>query len=147
MAHRPFHKLAWRFLVSYQIVERKGPAAYRLDLPTTSKIHNVFHISKLKKYWEEPTAQQVLLPSLFEDQHLVLKSISILGKCNILVNDQQVKQVWVRWEMQAAKDATLEDIHNIHTTFLDICFEDKANFKGGSTYCCRHKYGHRYNNP
>ena len=43
-------KLAPQFCGSFSIIERIGPVAYRLALPLTVKVHNVFHVSLLKKY-------------------------------------------------------------------------------------------------
>ena len=44
-------KLSLRFIVPYEILERIGPVAYRLALPSTlAKLHNVFHVSMLRKY-------------------------------------------------------------------------------------------------
>jgi hypothetical protein len=34
----------------FEILERIGPVAYMLALPTSMTIHNVFHVSLLKKY-------------------------------------------------------------------------------------------------
>jgi hypothetical protein len=43
-------KLAPRFIGPYLIIGRIGPAAYRLKLPESmSDIHNVFHVSQLRK--------------------------------------------------------------------------------------------------
>ena len=40
-----------RYIGPFEIVERIGPVAYRLDLPEEfSRVHNVFHISMLRKY-------------------------------------------------------------------------------------------------
>ena len=44
-------KLSPRYIGPFEIVERIGPVAYRLDLSEElSQIHNVFHISMLCKY-------------------------------------------------------------------------------------------------
>lgn len=44
------HKLSPRYYGPYIIMEKIGSAAYRPQLPPTVKIHNVFHVSQLKKY-------------------------------------------------------------------------------------------------
>ena len=44
-------KLSSRFIGPYEILERIGLVAYRLALPPElAKLHNVFHVSMLRKY-------------------------------------------------------------------------------------------------
>ena len=40
----------------FEIVERKGPVAYRLDLPDSLRhMHDVFHVSVLRHYISDST--------------------------------------------------------------------------------------------
>ena len=44
-------KLSPRFIGPYEILERIGPMAYHLALPPElTKLHNVFHVSLLRRY-------------------------------------------------------------------------------------------------
>ena len=44
-------KLGSRFIRPYEVLERIGPVAYHLALPQElAKLHNVFHVSMLRRY-------------------------------------------------------------------------------------------------
>ncbi|KAA0047001.1 ty3-gypsy retrotransposon protein [Cucumis melo var. makuwa] len=48
-------KLSPRFVGPFEILERIGPVAYRLALPPSlSTVHDVFHVSMLRKYVPDP---------------------------------------------------------------------------------------------
>ena len=49
-------KLSPRFIGPYEVIEKVGPVAYRLALPPElEKIHNVFHVSMLRRYRLDPS--------------------------------------------------------------------------------------------
>jgi hypothetical protein len=48
-------KLSPQYIGLFRILERKGKVAYQLELPARlSDVHNVFHISQLKKCLRVP---------------------------------------------------------------------------------------------
>nr|GEW54001.1 retrotransposon protein, putative, Ty3-gypsy subclass [Tanacetum cinerariifolium] len=51
-------KLAHRFVRPFEIIEKVGTMAYRLDLPEKlNGVHDTFHVSNLKKCLSDPTLQ------------------------------------------------------------------------------------------
>nr|GEU29838.1 putative reverse transcriptase domain-containing protein [Tanacetum cinerariifolium] len=51
-------KLAPRFVGHFEIIEKVGPVAYRLDFPEElDVVHDTFHVSNLKKCLVDPTLQ------------------------------------------------------------------------------------------
>ena len=51
-------KLSPRYIGPFKILERKGEVAYQLELPDSlSNVHDVLHVSQLKKYLRVPEEQ------------------------------------------------------------------------------------------
>ena len=47
-------KLSPRYCGTFEVLERIGPVAYRLAFIASTRDHNVFHVSFLKKYVHDP---------------------------------------------------------------------------------------------
>ncbi|XP_050124802.1 uncharacterized protein LOC126602028 [Malus sylvestris] len=64
-AIRQERKLSPRYIGPYQIIKRVGEVAYRLALPPElARVHNVFHVSMLRKYVSDPS--HIILPQPLE---------------------------------------------------------------------------------
>ena len=75
-------KLCPRYVGPFEIVERVGPVAYRLDLPDElSRVHNVFHISMLHKYISDPShVLEIPEIELRDDLSYEEQPVQILGR-------------------------------------------------------------------
>ena len=74
-------KLASKYAGPYKIIERIGKVAYRLDLPTNIKAHNVFHVHTLKLYTQaQDDRQPTRPPALIIDHEEEYEVETILDK-------------------------------------------------------------------
>lgn len=119
LAHRKSHKLSKRFFGRFQIEERIGVVAYRLKLPVSAKLHNVFHVSRLKKFKGSPDQVVNPLPEAFINQQPLLQPKTILKYRDVLQGSKTLSQALVHWEGQTESDATWEDVVAFRETFPD----------------------------
>jgi hypothetical protein len=80
-------KLATRFCGPFEILDIIGPVAYMLALPSSMNVHNVFHVSLLKKY--------VHYPNHVIDWHLIqVETEGDFQVQPVQVLDRKVKMLW-----------------------------------------------------
>ena len=91
-------QLAPRFVVPYQVLERMGEVGYRLELPEgLSGVHDVFHVSQLKKCHAEmadiPLRDTVPLETIQLDNDLTYeeKPVKILEFANRVTRSKVIK--------------------------------------------------------
>ena len=101
-------KLNPLYIGPFEIVEKIGPVAYRLDLPKEfSRVHNVFHISMLRKYIPDPshvldTPEIELRDDLSYEEQLV----HILDREEKELRNKTISLVKVLWRNHLVEEAT-----------------------------------------
>ena len=103
-------KLSPRYIGPFEILQRIGEVAYRLALPPQlSGVHNVFHVSLLKKYipdashalkWEEL--------KLDEDATFEERPVRILDRREKKLRGKTITLVRVLWRHQGIEESTWE---------------------------------------
>ncbi|XP_052198280.1 uncharacterized protein LOC127805566 [Diospyros lotus] len=103
-------KLSPRYIGPFEILERVGSLAYRLDLPPQLfGIHNVFHVSMLRKYVLHP--QNVIdyqVIEVGEDVTYKERPIGILEWKWRVMRNRSIPFVKVQWQRHASDEATWE---------------------------------------
>ncbi|GJX47162.1 reverse transcriptase domain-containing protein [Tanacetum coccineum] len=103
-------KLAPRFVGPFEIVEKVGPVAYRLDLlEELNGVYDTFHVSNLKKCFADPTLQ-VPLDEIQVDAKLnfVEELVKILEREFKKLKRGRITIVKVRWNSKRGLEFTWE---------------------------------------
>ena len=82
--------------------------AYELDFPVESKVHNIFHVSHLKKALGHHIIPSTVLPPLDDEGKLILVPEAIIdfGERNLRWNT--IREYLVKWKDLLVEDATWE---------------------------------------
>ncbi|KAL7103753.1 hypothetical protein ACP275_08G199000 [Erythranthe tilingii] len=107
--------LSNRYYRPYRVVEKIGAVAYRLLLPTGSKVHDVFHVSLLKKKISSKHLPSPSLPFTTEDGIPQVSPARILDQR--IDSATQSAQVLVQWSGESPTTATWEDLHELLAKF------------------------------
>ena len=72
--------MAPKFYGPYKVLQKIGSVAYKLELPPSSHIHSVFHVSFLNKVIGTNIRAQNFLPKLDNEGSIILELEAILNK-------------------------------------------------------------------
>jgi transposase InsO family protein len=117
LKERPSKKLQQRFVGPFKILTKIGQVAYRLDLGPNYRIHNVFHVSLLKKLKESPSkfSSRVSPPPepdfIGDEREYEVEEVLDKRKAQI-----KKKSSWIyliKWKGFTLEDATWESLHNL----------------------------------
>ena len=119
-------KLSPRFIGPFEIFERVGTIAYRLAVPPSmSGVHEVFHVSMLRRYTPDPAhvvdwgENEVDMDATFEE-----------GPVCIMDSQDQVlrrKTVRVLWQHRGVEESTWEREDMMRVTY-PFLFRDEGTW-------------------
>ncbi|XP_075099003.1 uncharacterized protein LOC142175896 [Nicotiana tabacum] len=110
-------KLSSKYYGPFLIIAKMGQVAYKLQLPPTSKVHHVFHVSLLKKKVGSKTVVQIVLPISNEEGQFMVKPVVILQRQLVKKGNAASVTVLVQWPNLPPEDATWEDYAFLKSKF------------------------------
>jgi hypothetical protein len=117
-------KLAAQYCGLFEILDRIGPVAYMIVLPASMFVHNVFHVSLLKKYI--PDTNHVIDWNVIQ-----VEQEGTFQVHPVRILDQKIKQLWnraiglvkVEWTWYGPEDVTWEHEDAMRAEYPHL-FED-----------------------
>ena len=103
-------KLAPHYIGPFTILERRGKVAYQLELPPNlSQVHDVFHVSQLRRCFKDPIRavdHEVL--ELQQDLSYNEHPVRILDQDERRTREKAIKFLKVQWSNHSEDEATWE---------------------------------------
>lgn len=118
VVRRDNQKLAPKYYGPYKVLDKHGKVAYRLELPATSQIHPVFHVSQLKKL-VGPVRVNTHLPSVY-DEEVLKEPEKILGCKMVKRQDKAATMVLIKWKDQSDDEATWEYLFDLQKKYPEF---------------------------
>jgi hypothetical protein len=115
-------KLAPRDIGLYPILEKYGPLAYRLELPSrSSSVPNVFHVSQLKRCLKPPmdVAIEDNIP-LEPDLTYKCYSIKVLDQQDRTTRKKTIRFYKAQWNDHSEDEATWESEDYLRSNYPDF---------------------------
>jgi hypothetical protein len=115
-------KLAPRYIGPFEILEICGPVAYRLQLPPQlAAVHNIFHVSQLRKCVKVPTeiidSQAIEIePDLTYTEH----RLRVLDTKERSTRRETIRMFKVQWNHHTEEEATWETESYLQHNFPDF---------------------------
>jgi hypothetical protein len=103
-------KLAPRYIGPFRILAKRGEVAYQLELPPQlSRVHDVFHVSQLRRCFSDPI-RGVDHETLDLQDNLTYREypVRILDQAERTTRRHNIKFLKVQWSHHSEKEATWE---------------------------------------
>jgi hypothetical protein len=113
-------KLAPCYIGSYEVTEVCGPVAYRIQLPERfSAVHNVFHLTQLKKGMHVPKNEMITEANAWiePDFSLIEHPLRVLDRKERKTRRQTVRMYKIQWSHHTEEEATWETEEYLNTKY------------------------------
>ncbi|XP_024033508.1 uncharacterized protein LOC112095635 [Citrus clementina] len=121
----------YRYFGPYQIIQKVGHVAYKLQLPEGAKVHSTFHVSVLKKAMGDSTVSSTELPPTDDEGVLDLEPKLVLDTRWLKRGGNVIEQSLIQWNNLPMEEATWEDTTVIKQQFPSLTLRTRVLFHGG----------------
>ena len=113
-----YKKLSLRYCGAFEILAKVGSVAYQFALPSSIKVHNVFHVSIFKRYVHD--ASHVIdwnVIQLEPEGEFQVGPERIPERRELLLQNRTIGHVKVQWNHLSLEEAIWEMESNMHEAY------------------------------
>jgi hypothetical protein len=128
-------KITPRFIGPFKILEKRGEVAYQLELPPQlSDVHDMFHVSQLKKCLCV-AEEQIPMENLDAKEDLSYQEypVKILETTERVTRNKKIKMCKVQWSHHTEEEATWEREEELKKKFPSF-FSDPSESQGRDSF-------------
>ena len=103
------NKLSPKYYIPYKVLQNIGSMAHKLELPSSSRVHLVFHVSYLKKVISDKLKVQMILPELDGEGNIILEPAEITEIRTRQLRNRSISEYLIKWNNVPVEDSTWED--------------------------------------
>ena len=103
------NKLSPEYYGPCKVLQNIGTMAYKLELPASSRVHPIFHVSCLKKVIGDKLLVQTILLEIDEEGKIILESQVVTETITWQLRNPSILEYLIKWKNLPTKDSTWED--------------------------------------
>jgi hypothetical protein len=103
------NKLSLKYYGPYKVLQNIGTMAYKLELPASSRVHPIFHVSCLKKVIGDKIPVQTIFLELDEEGKIILDPEAITDTRIHQLRNRSISKYLIKWKKLPTEDSTWED--------------------------------------
>ena len=103
------NKLSPKYYGPSKVLQNIGTMAYKLEFPTSSRMHPVFHVSCLKKVIGDQLLVQRIFPELDEEGKIILEPEAVTETRTQQLRNRSISEYLIKWKNLPTEDSTWED--------------------------------------
>jgi hypothetical protein len=126
------NKLSPKYYGPNNVLQKIGTMAYKWELPPSSRVHPVFHVSCLRKVIGDKILVQTIFPELDEEGKIILDPEAIIDTRICQLRNRSIPEYLIKLRKLSAKDSTWEDESFIqkHPELLKRCRQHLSQGEG-----------------
>jgi hypothetical protein len=126
------NKLSPKNYGPYKVLQKICTMAYILELPASSRVHPIFHVSCLNKVIGNKIPVQTILQELGEEGKIILEPEAITDTRIHQLRNRSISEYLIKWRKLPAEDSTWEDESFIqkHPDLLKRCRQHFSQGEG-----------------